>query len=134
MNFSLPMNQQSNKEPPLPNPLLHKFVEEREMERRDGFMGSMRESVLGILSLGAAPQAVHPICCSVLGVREDDSLLLNVSEFELRSVSCHWLERNFEEGYLSKMAYFHAQFGGFGEEFALYLAAAFLYHRCHWPV
>jgi hypothetical protein len=46
------MNLPSKKEPPLPNPLLHKFVEEREMERRDGFMGSMRGSVRGILSLG----------------------------------------------------------------------------------
>jgi hypothetical protein len=33
------MNLPSNTEPPLPNPLLHKYVEEREMERREGFMG-----------------------------------------------------------------------------------------------
>jgi len=37
-------------EPPLPDPLLHKCVEEREMERREGFMGSMRELVRGNLS------------------------------------------------------------------------------------
>jgi hypothetical protein len=27
------MNIPSNKEPPLPNPLLHKYVEEREIEK-----------------------------------------------------------------------------------------------------
>jgi hypothetical protein len=49
--FALSMSLLSNEEPPLPNPLLHKFVEEREMARRDRFMGSMRESVRGILTL-----------------------------------------------------------------------------------
>src|SRR5580698_1796813 len=39
------MNLPSNKEPPLPNPLLHKSVEERGMERREGFVGSMWECV-----------------------------------------------------------------------------------------
>jgi hypothetical protein len=47
------MNLASNKEPPLPNPLLHKYVEERELERREGFMGSMGECVRGILSLSS---------------------------------------------------------------------------------
>jgi len=37
------MNPPSKKEPPLPNSLLHKYVEEREMEQREGFMGSSRE-------------------------------------------------------------------------------------------
>jgi hypothetical protein len=33
------MNLPLKKEPPLPNPHLHKYVEVREMERREGFMG-----------------------------------------------------------------------------------------------
>jgi hypothetical protein len=39
------MNPASKKQPPLPSPLLHKYVEEREMEQRawPRFMGSMRE-------------------------------------------------------------------------------------------
>src|SRR5580692_4111812 len=49
--ITLPMNLPSKEEPPLPNPLLHKYVEERKMERRGGFMGSMRECVRGILTL-----------------------------------------------------------------------------------
>jgi hypothetical protein len=58
--LSLPMNQQSNKEPPLPNPLLHKYVEERETEQRDRFIGSMRESVRGILSPLGGAGGRHP--------------------------------------------------------------------------
>jgi hypothetical protein len=44
------MNLLSKKEPPLPNPLLHKYVEEREMERRKWIMGSMRDSAQGVLT------------------------------------------------------------------------------------
>ena len=53
------MNLPSKKQPPLPSPLLHKDVEEREMEQRawPGFMGSMRECFRGILSLSLSPLA-----------------------------------------------------------------------------
>jgi hypothetical protein len=48
---ALTLNLPSNKQPPLPSPLLHKCVEEREMERAwPRFMGSMRECFRGILS------------------------------------------------------------------------------------
>jgi len=50
LTLALSMNLPLKKEPPLPNPLLHKYVEERGMERRGGFMGSMREYVRRILS------------------------------------------------------------------------------------
>ena len=49
----LPLHEPSTekKEHPLPGPLLHKCVEEREMERRTtGFMSSMREWFRGNLS------------------------------------------------------------------------------------
>jgi hypothetical protein len=39
----LPRETSSKKEPPLPGPLLHQCVEEREMEWRHTFMGSIRE-------------------------------------------------------------------------------------------
>jgi hypothetical protein len=41
---------------------------------------------------------------------------------------------NFEESHPPKMAYFRSQFGGFSEEFALYLAAVISYHNTHRPV
>jgi len=53
------MNPASKKQPPLPSPLLHKDVEEREVEQRTwpGFMGSMRECFRGIFSLSLSPLA-----------------------------------------------------------------------------
>jgi hypothetical protein len=60
------MNLPSNKEPPLPNPLLHKYVEEREMERREGFMGSMREFLFRrILSPHGGERAGRGVRCKL---------------------------------------------------------------------
>ena len=47
---NIPMNNPSKKGPPLPGPLLH-LVEERGLERRARFMGSMWERFRGILPM-----------------------------------------------------------------------------------
>ena len=53
-----PHEPSSKKEPPLPDPLLHKYVEERGMERRARLMGSMCECFRGNLS--QIDQTKHP--------------------------------------------------------------------------